>query len=705
MSTLKTNCPVHADRQNRVSLDDKKQGMKKLRFEGRSSLACRFITLLCLAPLASSNAYADIVTKLKDTSAITVWRIDQPNVVQPTTPYPQIKFLPGDRVNIDAGGCVQTGGMGLTWKLYVNPQGDNADRLYHGLIWIPGVNPGLERIVNFGLNKDYQIRAPLANGLRTDDLYLHLGYEDDQYSDNGYYSHDNGNNNQCLNVGNAWIVISIGHDGAIPPDASQFVGIPPAKFRCQAAWAFDNFDTPELSWDTFTNAFSLDFWDYIDPATYITYLAARGLASSGNCAGMALLSEVGEDQFVMADLKESFWSNYKQPSGSVGTDINTAHWEQLSTYFLSNWLGTVLNSPATNAATIERDLTKADYNYGLLTLENGTEGHVLVPLKVSHSGNQILIEVYDPNHPCAGIPDEGSYSPVVIDGDNWSFRMAGGTLWSGSGNGLGYIPYVGSDGWSDLGTNIAGALTIIFSSNTNVEQVSDPSGKKLFAANRPGVMDRSRQGFGRSVVRIPRFAQSDQKRPRTSGPRFTLDHARKISPQLASQGDEIRKEYESDYSSSGEIYLATDGKVSNLTFAVSSKDPAHPVRALIGRKGEFVEINISSANANTIHPSLVIHSTGDLNSGTTIQDRNGASLKVTFTHGLVSSQESTVTLQKTAEIPAATAPITLALTSEHDLQIFSSASLSPVTESTRVLGMQGEVKTPPNRQVTIQPPK
>ena len=34
-----------------------------------------------------------------------------------------------------------------------------------------------------------------------------LGYEDDGYGDNGYYSHDNGTGNQCLDVGDAWVTL------------------------------------------------------------------------------------------------------------------------------------------------------------------------------------------------------------------------------------------------------------------------------------------------------------------------------------------------------------------------------------------------------------------------------------------------------------------------------------------------------------------
>ena len=65
----------------------------------------------------------DISTKESDTPTSSVWRIETPTVQQKQTGYPQITFLPGDKVSIDAGGCVRTGGLGLTWKRYVNPAG------------------------------------------------------------------------------------------------------------------------------------------------------------------------------------------------------------------------------------------------------------------------------------------------------------------------------------------------------------------------------------------------------------------------------------------------------------------------------------------------------------------------------------------------------------------------------------------------------
>jgi hypothetical protein len=48
--------------------------------------------------------------------------------------------------------------------------------------------------------------------------FLTLGDEDDGYSDNGYYAHDDGTEDQCGNSVNAFIELTIYHGGsnAIP---------------------------------------------------------------------------------------------------------------------------------------------------------------------------------------------------------------------------------------------------------------------------------------------------------------------------------------------------------------------------------------------------------------------------------------------------------------------------------------------------------
>ena len=659
--------------------------------------------------LASQAAWADtfdVVTKVQETSATTVWRIDEPNVKQRATSYQQIKFIPGDRISVDAGGCVQTGGHGRTWKRYVNPSGPNADRLYHGLIHIPGVTPKLTRLQQFGLNADHQISDPLPAGVNPAQLFLQLGYEDDGYGDNGYYAHDDGTEDQCKNVDHAFVVISIGHDGALPPNASQFVGIVPAKFRCQAAWAFRNFNTPTLSWSSFTNAFRLGVLDYLDPATYITYLAARGMASGGNCAGMSLLADVGEDQFVVASLKESFWQNYKgqnTPPPAVVPDINIAHWKQLSAYFLRNWIGTYFNNPATTAAAIERDLTKPDYNYGLLSLAHGTSGHVLVPLRVSRAGNQILIDVYDPNRPCGSIPDPENYPKVVITGGNWSYDMGSDGTWSGS-NGMGYIPYVGEDGWSDLGTNLSGLTKVVFGSGTTVEQVTDSAGRHLFVDGRPGEVDTSARGLGRSLFRAPMYEQATRpKRPRAAGPALTLDHAVAETPAVRDQIQKLDATYAADYAGSGSVYVTTDPTLADLTFTLSGRDAARPVRALVSQQGEFFEMRSTGTTPAAARPLLIVHSLRSLAaSGVTVQSRDGTPpMKVSFTHGVISQQAKSATIERTDDIAVSSGA--KARITNNAMELLTASAPAPTQVSKQVVGENGAVTEAPVRQLMMSP--
>jgi hypothetical protein len=129
----------------------------------------------------------------------------EPNVKQDWTEYSDVQLAAGDHVLIQAGGCVQTGGKGKTWKRYVDPAANND--LYHGLIYFPGaMTPGhrLQALVNT------TVTVPYAG-------HLFLGYQDDGYADhtnagyndNGYWGHDDGTGDQCKNVENAWVLLTI----------------------------------------------------------------------------------------------------------------------------------------------------------------------------------------------------------------------------------------------------------------------------------------------------------------------------------------------------------------------------------------------------------------------------------------------------------------------------------------------------------------
>ena len=82
----------------------------------------------------------------------------------------------------------------------MNPGGANSDHLYHGLVRIPtaklagtDVGNSLTRIKNVV----GRLLTVTGEGVPTSALVLHLGYEDDNYDDNGYDRHDDGTEDQC----------------------------------------------------------------------------------------------------------------------------------------------------------------------------------------------------------------------------------------------------------------------------------------------------------------------------------------------------------------------------------------------------------------------------------------------------------------------------------------------------------------------------
>ena len=143
-----------------------------------------------------------------------VWRIDEPTVDAPETPIPNIWLNPGDAVTFDAGGCAQTGGFAKTWKRYVNPSGRKSDRFYYGTVKLPcGLPLGFPPetwFQSFPISHFVPSGTPYVVPLAPESALI-IGYadEEDAYSDNGYWGHDDGTEDQCKNTGNAWIEVTI----------------------------------------------------------------------------------------------------------------------------------------------------------------------------------------------------------------------------------------------------------------------------------------------------------------------------------------------------------------------------------------------------------------------------------------------------------------------------------------------------------------
>jgi len=146
-----------------------------------------------------STAGASASASCNRTQFPTTCEVIEPNVKQFSTTYPQIQLYARQHVTIQAGGCVQTGGRGKTWKRYVNPVGGFG--LYKGYIDIPYTTFGPLPLWQV-LNAEFTV---------TRDTPLILDYDDDNYGDNGYWGRagDDGTGDQCRGLGNAWVRLTI----------------------------------------------------------------------------------------------------------------------------------------------------------------------------------------------------------------------------------------------------------------------------------------------------------------------------------------------------------------------------------------------------------------------------------------------------------------------------------------------------------------
>lgn len=149
--------------------------------------------------MASRNI--ESVTAKRLSENVIEYRIESPDVTQREHIVDEIFFKPGDEIEIvDAGGCAQTGGHGKTWKKFVEPTGAGSDKYFYGLIKIPGCIDTLVAI-KLWLGK----KLPSTKNIDPNGVHLFLGYEDDDYTDNGYWGRDSGND--CDKAPNAFIVI------------------------------------------------------------------------------------------------------------------------------------------------------------------------------------------------------------------------------------------------------------------------------------------------------------------------------------------------------------------------------------------------------------------------------------------------------------------------------------------------------------------
>ncbi len=193
---------------------------------GNLSIGNDHLTSAKVQPLGASDSPQDFDPRCSDRTATGKFdcTIHKPIVGRAEWVYQDVMFAPGDKVFVNGDGCVQTGGSGDTWKRYVNPGGGGADHLYHGLVRVPTGRLAGTDVGNAMTRIEHVVGRPITvtgEGVPESQLVLHLGYEDDDYSDNGYDRHDDGTEDQCKgdngnDGGPAHVTITICRQSAEP---------------------------------------------------------------------------------------------------------------------------------------------------------------------------------------------------------------------------------------------------------------------------------------------------------------------------------------------------------------------------------------------------------------------------------------------------------------------------------------------------------
>lgn len=145
-------------------------------------------------------------------------RIDKPSLERLHT-YSSHKFQPGDRIVVDAGGCVHTV---LGWRPFVQPltpsitnttEARELSRRFYGTIWIPGATPGPIPIASV-LGRTLTVPTAFA---APNEPILRIGYADfeDHYALDDYNGPLPGG--ECTET--AWVKIRLGQASETSPEA------------------------------------------------------------------------------------------------------------------------------------------------------------------------------------------------------------------------------------------------------------------------------------------------------------------------------------------------------------------------------------------------------------------------------------------------------------------------------------------------------
>lgn len=397
-----------------------------------------------------------------------------------------------------------------------------------------GGNNFVKRMPNDG---DYGADEQIAQVMFTESpmrggTVIHLmieGWDSDTFSDDQLGTVD-----KFYTIDNMW---------GMNEDASHWVGdfearyklrpvvnFDTTKFRENYFWKFHNFETAELSWGQFAETFSdvdndeSTVWHPFDHLFYS--LVYKGVAAGGNCFGMCWES-------IFAQMGHSIYrepiaivppTNGSDPNPTTNheviDDINIKHGYQVSgqmvDYFVPMFLSGRTHDPKSAFADSRNQWNAGDYPVIALTDKSlGVSGHVVRPYAWDDSVKPWRIYVCDPNQPLvSGADPRNTFIEIDPDANTFSFRMAGGSVWSGgtwSGGRCYSIPHhvvcsqPRTPFWEVLALLAGGAL-LILGGDGKTQQIRDSAGRTFYKdglANGPA----NWEDLQDDAHRIPNFSR------------------------------------------------------------------------------------------------------------------------------------------------------------------------------------------------------
>ncbi len=239
-----------------------------------------------------------------------------------------------------------------------------------------------------------------------------------------------------------------------------------------SGWQFDNFKDPVYAWDIYRDTFigippSEDPWSSAFDVLFYNQVYKDKLSSNGNCFGMSLQSLMmfkkgGHLGYCLPIPQYSGDIFGAGPGGAkLGpTDamlkraINIMHGHQVNLPTIQLILNVISQNKNRNAsfaytafqnARMQNDPTLVSITK---TLNPDDGGHTVVAYDAQDlGGGNKRIYVYDPNRTWADPADRAWYTGnqnfIQINGNAWSFVMAGPETWSGdpgSGGNIMIIP-------------------------------------------------------------------------------------------------------------------------------------------------------------------------------------------------------------------------------------------------------------------------